>query len=151
MLVRTVYLACQLIKPEHFQPELLDHWTLSANRVILQVDAIDDGMKWVLPIVLRRFSNITLQYFTMDVQIPGTTRKFLLSLEDMGVQVEIHPEPLVGMSLYAVIRRYKYRAARADHVLIIYDHMNRAVQSAIKSAKKNDCDAYVICCEKTSD
>ena len=139
MLVRTVYLACQLIKPEHFQPELLDHWTLSANRVILQVDAIDDGMKWVIPIVLRRFSNITLQYFTMDVQIPGTTRKFLLSLEDMGVQVEIHPEPLVGMFLYE------------EHVPIIYDHMNRAVQSAIKSAKKNDCDAYVICCEKTSD
>lgn len=147
MLIRTVYLVCQLSEPSCFEPELLERWPLSTNCAILQIDTLDNGMRQLLLQVLRRFENATLQYFTMDVNVSGEKRQFLLSLEDMGVNVEIHPEPLVGMSLYAAVRRYKYRIPQADHALIVYDHMNRAVRGAIASAQKSDCDACILCCE----
>ncbi len=146
MLIRTVYLVCQLSDPLHFQPKLLEGWPLSANDAILQIDTLDNGMEQLLPQVLRRFENVTLQYFTMNVNVSGERRQFLLSLEDMGINVEIRPEPLVGMSLYAAVRRYKYRIPRADHALIVYDKMNRAIRGAISSAKTSGCDAYILCC-----
>lgn len=147
MLIRTVYLVCQLSEPSCLKPELLERWPLSTNCAILQIDTLDNGMKQLLLQVLRRFENATLQYFTMDVNVSGEKRQFLLSLEDMGVNVEIQPEPLVGMSLYAAVRRYKYRIPQADHALIVYDHMNRAIRSAIASAQKSDCDACILCCK----
>ena len=148
MLIRTVYLVCQLSEPSSFRPELLERWPLSASSVVLQIDTLDDGMEQLLPQVLRRFENATLQYFTMDVDVSGEKRQFLLSLEDMGVNVEIKLEPLVGMSLYAAVRRYKYRIPRADHALIVYDRMNRAIRGAISSAKNSGCDACILCCGK---